>query len=124
LKEYNYSIDPTLEALYFTSLSEKIWIAGGLFAQAGKHNWLGLYGHTFIDDFEIPYSLRTDYSRQLEFFSLGVPVKIGINCNSAVFNSLFLGFTAGNHLRLEMADYYKSEFVASLPVYPYFNSIF
>jgi hypothetical protein len=37
---------------------------------------------------------------------------------------LFLGFTAGNHLKLEKADYYKSEFVASLPVYPYYNSEF
>jgi hypothetical protein len=68
--------------------------------------------------------LKTDYNRQLEFFSLGIPVKIGLNFNSAFFNSLFLGFTAGNHLNLEMADYYKSEFVAGRRVYPYFNSVF
>ncbi|MBW6535719.1 MAG: hypothetical protein K0B11_11965 [Mariniphaga sp.] len=124
LSEYKFSADPTLEVLYFTSLSEKFWVAGGIYAQAGKHNWLELYGHTFVDDFGIPNRLRTDYSRQLEFFSVGIPVKIGMNCKSAVFNSLFLGFTAGNHLKLEKADYYESEFVATFPVYPYYNSVF
>ncbi|WP_372950787.1 hypothetical protein [Mariniphaga sp.] len=124
LKEYRYSADPTLEVLYFTSISKKFWVAGGIFAQAGKHNWLELYGHTFIDDFGMPYRLRTDYNRQLEFFSLGIPVKIGLNFNNPVFNSLFLGFTAGNHLKLEMAYYYKSEFVATFPVYPYYSSVF
>jgi hypothetical protein len=124
LNEYKYSVDPTLEVLYFTSLSTKVWLAGGLFAQAGKHNWLELYGHTFYDDFGMPYRLRTDFNRQLEFFSLGIPVKIGMDCNSAVFSSLFIGFTVGNHLKLEMADYYNSEFVASFPVCDYYNSIF
>jgi len=124
LKKYNYSVDPTFEVLYFNSLSNKFWVAGGLFAQAGKHNWLENTGHTFVDDFGMPYPLRTDYNRQLEFFSLGIPVKIGLNFNNPVFNSLFLGFTAGNHLKLEMADYYKSEFVATFPVYPYYNSVF
>lgn len=124
LKDYKYSVDPTLEILYFTFLSKKVWVAGGIFAQAGKHNWLENTGHTFIDDFGMPYRLRTDFNRQLEFFSLGIPVKIGLNFNNSVFNSLFLGFSAGNHLKLEMADYYKSEFVASFPVYPYYNSEF
>jgi len=124
LNEYKYAVDPTLEVLYFTSLSTKVWVAGGLFAQAGKHNWLELYGHTFYDDFGIPYRLRTDFNRQLEFFSLGIPVKIGMDCKSAVFNSLFLGSTVGNHLKLEKADYYNSEFVDSFPVYDYYNSIF
>jgi hypothetical protein len=124
LSEYKFSTDPTLEFLYFTSVSKKLWVAGGIFAQAGKHNWLELYGHTFIDDFGMPYRLRTDYNRKLEFFSLGIPVKIGLNFNNSVLNSLFLGFTAGNHLKLEMADYYKSEFVATFLVYPYYNSVF
>ena len=124
LSEYKFSTDPTLEILYFTSVSKKFWVAGGIFAQAGKHNWLELYGHTFIDDFGMPYRLRTDYSRQLKFFSVGIPVKIGLNFYNSFFNSFFLGFTAGNHLKLEMADYYKSEFVAKLPVYNYYNSEF
>ena len=123
-RDYKYSVDPTLEVLYYTSLSKKFWVAGGIFAQAGKHNWLELYGHTFVDDFGMPYRLRTDFNRQLEFFSLGVPVKIGLNFYNSFFNSFFLRFTAGNHLKLEMADYLHSKFIADLPVYPYFNSIF
>jgi hypothetical protein len=124
LDDYKYSVDPTLEILYFTSLSKKFWVAGGIFAQSGKHNWLELYGHTFIDNFGYPYPFRTDYDRQLEFFSLGVPVIIGMYLNNPVFNSIFLGFTAGNHLKLEMADYLDSKFVADLPVTKDFNSIF
>jgi hypothetical protein len=120
LSEYKFSTDPTLEVLYFTSLSKKIWVAGGLFAQAGKHNWLENTGHSFTDIYGIPYPLRTDYNRQLEFFSLGIPVKIGLSFNDSFFNSFFLGFTAGNHLKLEMADYYNSKFVANIPVYPYY----
>ena len=103
LNEYNYSTDPTLEVLYYKALSKKFWVSGGIFARAGRHNWLEFDGHTFIDDFGYPYPLRTDYERQLEFFSLGIPVKIGMNLNSPVFNSIFPGFTAGNHLKLEMA---------------------
>ena len=124
LREYKYSVDPTLEVLYFTSVSKKFWVAGGLFAQVGKHNWLELYGHTFVDDFGMPYRLRTDFNRRLEFFSLGIPVKIGMDFKNPVFNSLFLGFTAGNHLKLEMADYYNSEFVADFPAFEYYNSLF
>jgi len=124
MKEYKYSVDPTLEILYFNYLSKNLWVAGGLFAQTGKHNWLELEGHTFVDDFGIPYRLRTDYNRQLEFFSLGIPFKIGMDFKNAVFNSLYLGFTAGNHLKLEMADYYNSAFVTNYRVYPYFNSLF
>lgn len=124
LSEYKFSADPALEVLYFTSLSNKFWVAGGLFAQAGKHNWLELTGHAFYDDFGIPYRVRTDYSRQLEFFSLGIPVKVGLECNNPVFNSVFLGFTAGNHLKLEIADYYKSEFVANIPASDYYKSVF
>ena len=114
LNEYKYSADPTLEVLYFTSISKKLWVAGGLFVQSGKHNWLETTGHTFVDDFGMPYRLRTDYSRQLEFFSLGIPLRVGMDCNCFVFNSLFLGFTAGNHLKLTKADYYNSEFVANV----------
>jgi hypothetical protein len=54
LSEYKFSTDPTLEVLNFTSLSNKFWVAGGLFAQAGKHNWLENTGHTFYDDFGMP----------------------------------------------------------------------
>jgi hypothetical protein len=89
LSEYKFSTDPTLEVLYFTSVSKKLWVAGGIFAQAGKHNWLELYGHTFIDDFGMPYRLRTDYNRQLEFFSLGIPVKFGMNFNNSFSTRCF-----------------------------------
>ncbi len=119
-----WSLNPALEVLYFTSLSNKFWVAGGLFAQAGKHNWLELTGHAFYDDFGIPYRVRTDYSRQLEFFSLGIPVKVGLECNNVVFNSVFLGFAAGKHLKLEMADYLHSEFVYNEPVSDYYKSVF
>lgn len=64
----------------------------------------------------MPYRLRTDYNRQLEFFSVGVPVKVGVDFNNRVFNSFFVEFTAGNHLKLNKTDYLNSEFVADLPV--------
>ncbi|MCA1759821.1 MAG: hypothetical protein LC658_08630, partial [Bacteroidales bacterium] len=115
--------DPTLEVLYFTSLSKKIWVAGGLFAQVGKHKWLELDSHPIYDGYTWQRG-RDYYSRQLEFFSVGIPVKIGLNFYNSFFNSFFLGFTAGNHLKLEMSDYLHSKFIADLPVYPYFNSIF
>jgi hypothetical protein len=123
-KEYNYSVDPTLEVFYIKSVSKKFWVAGGIYAQAGKHNWKEFTGHTFVDDFGMPYRLRTDYNRQLEFFSLGIPVKIGMEFNKLVLNSLFLGFTVGNHLKLEMADYLNYEYVADLPVTDYYNLLF
>ncbi|MCA1759229.1 MAG: hypothetical protein LC658_05630, partial [Bacteroidales bacterium] len=123
LSEYKISADPTLEVLYFTSLSKKIWVAGGLFAQVGKHKWVELDSHPIYDGYTWQRG-RDYYSRQLEFFSLGIPVKIGLNFYNSFFNSFFLGFTAGNHLKLEMADYKNSKFIADLPVYPYFNSIF
>jgi hypothetical protein len=62
-------------------------------------------GHTFYDDFGMPYPCAKDYNRQLEFFSVGIPVKIRLNFYDSFFNSFFLGFTAGNHLKLKMADY-------------------
>jgi hypothetical protein len=124
LNQFKYSVDPTLEVLYFTSLSKKFWVAGGLLVQTGKHNWLALDGHTFYDDFGMPYRFRTDFNRQLEFFSLGILVKFGMEMNSAVINSLIVGFTAGNHLKLEEADYYNSEFVANIPVTDFYNSLF
>lgn len=124
LTDYNFSTDPSIEFLYTTSLSKKIWVAGGLFIQTGKHRWQELTGHTFEDEFGMPYRLRTYFNRQLEFFSLGIPVKIGMNFNTPVFNSLFLGFTSGNHLKLKMADFYQSDFVSGFPVHPYFNSVF
>jgi hypothetical protein len=126
LNEYKYSVDPTFEVLYIKSVSKKFWVAGGIFAQTGKHNWIELDSHAYYDGWMWQRG-RYYYSRQLEFFSVGIPVKIGMDCNNAVFNSLFLGFTAGNHLKLEMADYLNSEFVAKIPVYPYYpyyNSIF
>ena len=124
LSEYKFSADPTLEVLYFTNLSKKIWVAGGLFAQAGKHNWIELDSHPFWDGWMWQRIRGEYYSRQLEFFSVGIPVKIGLNFYNSFFSSFFLGFTAGNHIKLEMADYYNSEFVAAFPVYPYYNSVF
>lgn len=124
LSEYKFSADPTLEALYFTNLSKKIWVAGGLFAQAGKHNWIELDSHPFWDGWMWQRIRGEYYSRQLEFFSVGIPVKIGLNFYNSFFSSFFLGFTAGNHIKLEMADYLNSKFIADLPVYRYYNSEF
>ena len=121
LQEYKYAVDPTLEVLYFTSLSEKFWVAGGLFAQAGKHNWEELTAYPFYDG-QMWWPGRMYYSRQLEFFSLGIPVKIGMDCKSSVTNSLFVGFTAGNHLKINKADFLNSEFVADID--PNYNSMF
>jgi hypothetical protein len=124
LNQFKYSVDPTLEALYFITLSKRTWVAGGFFLQAGKHTWLELYGHTFYDDFGMLYLLRTDFDRQLEFFSLGIPVKFGMETNSAIINSLIVGFTAGNHLKIEMADFLNSEFMGNIPVTDFYNSLF
>ena len=124
LREYQYAADPTLEVLYSASLSRKIRVAGGIYVQAGKHNWLELYGHTFYDDNGIGYRLRTDYNRQLEFISVGIPVKFEIITGNFIFNSFVFGFTAGNHIKLELADYYESEFVAGFPAYEDFNNLF
>ncbi len=124
LSDYKYSVDPTLEVLYFTSISKKFWVAGGLFAQVGKHNWIEKDSHPFWDGFMWQGVRGEYYSRQLEFFSVGIPVKMGMNFNNSFFNSFFWGFTAGNHLKLEMADYLNSKFIADLPVYRYYNSEF
>lgn len=124
LTEYKLSTDPAAEVLYTTSLSKKIWVAGGLFVQTGKHRWQEFTGHTFYDDFGMPYRLHTDFNRQLKFFSVGIPVKIGLNFYNSLFNSFFLGFAAGNHLKLEMADYLHSKFIADLPVTDHYNSLF
>jgi hypothetical protein len=124
LNHYEYSVDPTLEVLYFTSLTKKLRVGGGLLVQAGKHNWLELYGHTFYYDNGMPYRFRTNFNRRLEFFSVGIPVQLEIKTNNIIFDSFVLGFTAGSHLKLEMADFYDSKYVASFPVFDYFNPMF
>lgn len=124
MNEYSYSVDPTLEVLYSVSLFKGTRIAGGIFVQTGKHNWLEPYGHTFYDDFGMPYRLRTDFNRRLEFFSLGIPVKLELETNNFIFNSFILGFTPGNHLKLEKADYYDNELVTNFHVYDDYNSLF
>ena len=121
---YNFSTDPTLEVLYFIPLSGKFSLASGIFMQAGKHSWQELYGHTFYDETGMPYRLRTNYNRQLKFFSLGIPVKIEMEVRSFLVNSVLLGFTAGNHLKLSKADYLSAEYVEDYPVTDYYNSIF
>jgi len=118
----DYPLDPTLELLYFTSISQNILVSGGLFGQAGKHNWLELTGYTLMGENGMPIRVRTDYSRQLEFISLGISLKFEKKCNNPVFNSLFMGFTAGKYVKLSMADYLHSEFVASIE--PNFNPFF
>lgn len=114
LEDYQYSLDPTLELLYFTSISQNILVSGGLFGQAGKHNWLEFYGHTLVGEDGMPIRVRTYYSRQLEFISPGISLKLEKKCNNPVFNSLFMGFTAGKHIKLSMADYLHSKFVAGI----------
>ncbi|MDD4225211.1 MAG: hypothetical protein WCY58_01990 [Mariniphaga sp.] len=114
LSDYKYSADPAAEVLYFTSVTSRLSVAGGLMAQIGEHNWKELTGYTFTGEDGMPYRLRTDYSRRLSFFSLGVPVKLEWICRNSFFHSFFTGFTGGKHLELSLADYLDSAHIADL----------
>ena len=122
LEEYKFSADPTVEVHFFTSVSRQFLMAGGLYAQTGKHNWLEFTGHTFVDEFGIPYPLRTDYSRRLEFFSLGIPLKLEWKFRNSFIHSVLMGVTGGKHLELSMADYLHSVHIADLE--PDYNRFF
>ena len=122
LSEYEYSADPTAEVLFFTSVSRQLSIAGGIMARKGKHNWMELTGHTFTDKDGIPFPVRTDYSRKLEFFSLGIPVKLEWICRNSFIHSFFTGFTGGKHLELSLTDYLNSVHIADLD--PDYNRFF
>lgn len=114
LSEYKFSADPTAEVLFFTSVSRQLSVAGGIMAQKGEHNWKELTGHTFTDKDGIPFPLRTDYSRRLTFFSLGIPVKLEWKCRNSFIHSFFTGVTGGKHLELSLADYLNSAHIADL----------
>lgn len=124
LNEYLYSFDPKIEVLYHFPISNKGSIAVGILAQKGTHNWKQLTGHTFYDDLGGPYSLRTDFDRQLEFISLGIPIQIEIKTDKDICDAFFLKFSAGNHIKLEMADYFKSDLIATFDAFEYFNNFF
>ena len=103
LNEYKYSVDPTFEALYFTSLSNKFWVVGGLFAQTGKHNWEELTAHAFWDGWMWRPG-RGYYSRQLDYFCMGIPLKLEKKFTNFLFNSVFIGFTGGRYFNFDLTD--------------------
>jgi hypothetical protein len=122
LSDYKYSVDPTAEVLYFKSVTSRLSVAGGIMAQTGKHNWMELTGHTFTDKDGIPFPVRTDYSRELEFISLGIPLKLERLCRNCFIHSFFMGITGGKHLKLSLADYLNSVHIADLD--PDYNRFF
>ncbi len=113
---YTYSTDPTFEVFYFTSISEKLQVSGGLMVQKGKHNWHELTGHIFYGEDGIPYRVRTDYTRQFEYFCAGIPLKIEKKFESTVVSSAFVKFTGGKYFKAELADYYESELMGTFDV--------
>lgn len=111
-EDYRFSADPSVEFLYYFPLVNKISLSGGVFAQTGSHNWQVFTGHTFIGDNGFPYPLRTNYSRRLKYFCAGLPLKIEKEFNSSILRSVYLKIAASSYLHVEIADYYKSEYVA------------
>ena len=103
MNEYKYSVDPTLEVLYFFSLSEKFLISSGIFAQTGKHNWEELTAHAFWDGW-MWWPGRWYYSRQLDYFCMGIPVKVEKKFTNFLFNSVFIGFTGGRYFNFDLSD--------------------
>ena len=84
--------------------------------QTGKHNWHELTGHTFYGEDGIPYRVRTDYSRQFEYFCAGIPLKIEKKFESPVISSAFVKLTGGKYFKAELADYYESELMGTFDV--------
>jgi hypothetical protein len=103
MNEYKYSVDPTIEVLYFFSLSEKYLISGGIFVQTGKNNWEELTSHMFWDGMTWRPG-RGYYSRQLDYFCMGIPLKLEKKFTNFLFNSVFIGFTGGRYFNFDLTD--------------------
>jgi hypothetical protein len=90
--EYKYSLDPSIEALYFIALSDRFMISGGFMAQTGNNNWVELTSHMFYDGFMWRPG-RGYYTRELKYFCMGIPLRLEKKFTRFLFNSFYIGFT-------------------------------
>jgi hypothetical protein len=104
---YSFSFDPTFEAFYFTSVSTRLLISGGLMVQTGKQSWDVFTGHTIIPPGGTPIPLRGTYDRRYEYFCIGIPLKIEKVTLNSFFNSIYSDFTAGRYFQIDLKDYYN-----------------
>jgi hypothetical protein len=108
LDNYEYSVDPTLEAMCFTSISKSLLISGGLQLQWGTHNWDKYTAYTIYPDIGNPFPLRGMYDRQYRYMSAGIPLKIEKLSKKSFISSVYTQFTAGRYLHIGLKDYYNS----------------
>ena len=100
---YKLSLDPSIEALYYRALSDKYLISGGIMAQKGNNNWEELTSHQFYDGFMWRPG-RGYYTRELKYFSMGIPLKLEKKINNFLFNSMFIGITGGRYFYFNLTD--------------------
>lgn len=100
----DYTLDPTLKLLYNFTVIPNVDISSGIYLQYGEHNWEELLRKTMQYPNGIWYPSRTIWSRQLRFFSVGIPLEAELKFNSFLFNSVFAGAAAGNHLYLNLKE--------------------
>ncbi len=104
---YSFSFDPTFEAFYFSSVSKRIIVSGGLMVQTGKQSWDAFTGHTINPPGGTPLPLRANYDRRYKYICIGVPLKIERVFLKSLFNSFYSEFTAGRYLHIDLKDYYN-----------------
>lgn len=100
----DYSADPTLEVLYNFPVASKVVFSSGIYFQYGEHNWEELLRKPIQNPDGTWSPGRTTWLRQLNFFSLGLPLQAELKTNSFLFNSVFAGVLAGNHLSLTLKE--------------------
>jgi len=114
----DYSLDPTLEVLYHFPVSPRITISSGLYFQYGEHNWEELLRKPIQNPDGTWYPSKTIWLRELNFFSFGVPIQAELNTGGFIFNSIFAGVIAGNHLSLTLKEQMKNfggEYIKATP---------
>ncbi len=101
--EYKYSLDPSIEALYYISLSDKFLISGGIMAQTGNNKWEELTSHTIYDGFMWRPG-RGYYTRELKYFCMGIPLRLEKRLTRFLFNSFYIGLTGGRYFIFDLTD--------------------
>jgi len=104
----DYSLDPTLEVLYNFPVSSKFVISSGIYFQNGKHIWEELLRKPVQYPDGSWYPSRATWSRQLRFFSLGLPILAELKTNNFLINSIFAGMAVGNHVYLNLKERMKN----------------
>jgi hypothetical protein len=101
--EYKYSLDPSIEALYFIALSDRFMISGGFMAQTGNNNWETLTSHQFWDGW-MWWPGRGYYIRELKYFCMGIPLRLEKKFPRFLFNSIYVGFTGSRYFIFDLTD--------------------